>query len=57
MQGKIADQSNHSNLSEALDQSVNLQKRQGQFPPVNSGQHRRTGDLQEILDEEMQWIE
>ena len=57
MQRKIADKSHHSNLSEALDQSVNLQKRQEQFPPVNSGHHRSTGGVQDILDEEMQWIE
>jgi len=48
---------NHSNLPEALEQSVNLQERQKQCPPVNSGRHRATGGLQEVLDEEMQWIE
>jgi len=46
-----------SDLPGALQQSAKLQERRKQFPPVNSGHHRANGGLQELLDEEMQWME
>lgn len=44
-------------LSVAIAQSEELRKRHKQWPPVNSGQHRRARGLAGVMDEEMGFLD
>ncbi|KAJ9641061.1 N-acetylglucosaminyldiphosphodolichol N-acetylglucosaminyltransferase catalytic subunit alg13 [Coniosporium tulheliwenetii] len=46
-----------NDLSAAIAQSEELRKRHKQWPPVNSGQHRRARGLAGVMDEEMGFLD
>ncbi|PNS19176.1 UDP-N-acetylglucosamine transferase subunit alg13 [Sphaceloma murrayae] len=46
-----------NNLSEALDRSEALRKTAANRPPVNSGEHRKSGTIKQVLDEELGFLD
>ncbi|KAF2718773.1 glycosyltransferase family 1 protein [Polychaeton citri CBS 116435] len=46
-----------SSLSQALEDSVVLGQKQGQWPPPNSGTHRQARGLKGVLDDEMGFLD
>lgn len=60
MKSKVRTDTYCSDLPKALDDAAALAERKKQFPPVNSGQHRKPesgADAGEYADVEIPWIE